>query len=184
MKKSIKIILIVTFLASMMIFASILSLTNASTVKHVSLSVRDGEIGTITINLQAKQTVTGAFNVTEIHRDMSIDFWVRDPNGAIILNSGTVVRGENFTFTATNEGEYVLNFDNRHYDYFKTVELEFSVSSPSIIDLPTQILGVDPLVFISIAIAIGAVVAIVGVAVYRTHAKRRTSQIPPSQTAL
>lgn len=172
-----KSILTVTLLASMIIFASMFSLTNASTVEHVS--VRSGEQETITINLQAKQTVTGSFNVSGSGRDDVIDFWVRDPNGVIILDSGTVADGENFTFTADNNGEYILNFEN-NVEYNKHIDLEYDVSSPSIIDvIPTQILGVDPIVFSVLVIAIGAVLAILAFAFYRrSHARRGTIQSP------
>ena len=92
------------------------SLVNASTVE--SIYVRDdGEIETITINLQAKQKVIGAFNISGSREDI-VDFWVRDPAGAIILDSGTVVDGANFTFTANSDGEYTLNFQNNG-DYTK-----------------------------------------------------------------
>jgi hypothetical protein len=153
----------------MILFASIFSLVNASTVEHIR--VRIGEQMTLTINLQARQTVTGSFNISGSGRDDMVDFWVRDPLGVITLNSGTVSNGENFTFTANSDGEYVLNFQN-NVEYNKNVDLEYSVSSP-------PILGFDPLVFGGIVIVIGAVLVIVGFGVYRNHTKRSTTQIPP-----
>ena len=158
--------LIITFLTSMMIFASTLSLVNASTVEHIF--VRSGQQETLTINLQAKQTVTGSFNVSGAGRDDMVDFWVRDPNGAIILNSGTVSNGADFTFTASSDGEYVLNFQN-NVEYNKSIDLKYSVSSP-------PILGFDPIVFSGIAIAVGVVLAIVGFTVYKNRARRRIPQ--------
>lgn len=169
MRKVIILDSIIVFFALTIVFASMFSLVNASTIEHVL--VRSGQQETLTINLQPKQTVTGSFNISGVGRDDMVDFWVRDPNGAIILNSGTVADGENFTFTASSDGEYVLNFQN-NVEYNKNVDLEYSVSSP-------PILGFDPVVFSVIVIAIGIVLAIVGFAVYRNHAKRRTPQIPP-----
>lgn len=160
-----------------MIFALGLSLTNASTVKIVS--IRAGEQETVFISLQAKQTVTGSFNVTGSGQDI-IDFWVRNPKGEIILNSGTVADRGNFAFTADSDGEYALNFKN-NIDYRKSVNLEYEVNSPSIIDvISPQNMGVDPLVFAGLIIAVGAVLAIMGFAFYRrSHAKKVNNQPPP-----
>ena len=163
-------ILIITFFASMIIFASMFSLVNALTVEHIYF--RGGvEQKALTINLQARQTVIGSFNISGYRQNDMVDFWVRDPLGTIILNSGTVSHGENFTFTASSDGEYVLNFQC-NVGTRTTVDLEYSVGS-------SPILGIDPVVFSGIAIAIGVVLAIVGFGVYRNRAKRSTTQIPP-----
>ena len=109
-------------------------LANASTLETIFVP-DDGEIETLTIHLQANQKLNGAFNVTgRIPR--VIDFWVRDPNGAVILESGTVAEGENFTFTANNSGGYVLNFQNFD-DYSKTISLEYNIES-EFLPMPNQ----------------------------------------------
>jgi hypothetical protein len=154
---------IVAFFALLMVFAPMLSLVNASTVEHIS--VRSGQQKTLTINLSAKQTVFGSFNITGAGPDV-IDFWVRDPDGAIILDSGTVSEGEGFLFTADSEGEYTLNFQN-NIEYNKGIDLEYSVGlSPN--------LGFDPLVIIGIIIVGGAVLVIVYFALLRSQSKRKT----------
>lgn len=172
MRKGIIFDVIVVFFLLAIVFASMFSLVNASTVEHIH--VRSGEQMTLTINLQARQTVTGSFNVSGTGRDDMVDFWVRDPHGAIILNSGTVTNGENFTLTASSDGEYVLNFQNNVVNN-KNVDLEYSVSSP-------PILGFDPIVFSGMVIAIVVILAIVGFAVHRNYAKRSIFQIPPPPT--
>jgi len=171
-----KTILIITLLVSMMIFASMFSLTNASTVEQV-FYIGD-ESKTLTLNLQAKQTVTGSFNITgEGRYDASVDFSVIDPNEVALID--TIVWNEyNFTFKAFTDGEHKLIFDN-YGGYSKYIELAYDVSSPSILDVPIQILGVDPMVFSGIVIVIGTVLAILAFAFYRrSHARRRTTQSP------
>jgi len=165
--KIVELTLIVIVLASVPLFA----LANASSIEQTH--VNSGAISTIALNLQSKQRVTGSFNISSGNsRDKNIDFSVRDPLGAIILDSGRVVRGENFSFTAENDGEYTLTFDNSFSGTRKNIQLEYDVSSP-------PILGFDPIVFSGIVIATGVVLAIIGFAVYRNQAKRRTTQIPP-----
>jgi hypothetical protein len=151
-----------------LIFAPMFSLVNASTVGN--LLIESGQQETLTINLQAKQIVTGSFNVTGLGSALApnaIDFWVIDPNGAMILNSGTVLDGENFTFTASSEGEYILNFQN-NAGYRMYVVYEYSEGS-------TPIPEFDPLVFSGWVIIIVAVSAIIGFVVYGTYAKRRAT---------
>jgi hypothetical protein len=155
-----------------MIFAPMFSSVNALTVEHIL--VPSNQLETLTINLLAPQTVTGSVNISETEQNSTIDFWVRNPNGATILDAETAANGENFTFTAVSDGEYVLNFKN-HLAYNENVDVEYSVSTP-----PVRILGLDPINFIGIIIEIAAVLAIAGFVVYRTHAKRRTTQSPLS----
>jgi hypothetical protein len=164
----------IAVLSIVLILAPIFSLVNALTVEN--FLVDSGENETLTINLQAKQTVTGSFSITGLGSALApntIDFWVRDLNGVIILNSSTVSDGENFTFTASSEGEYILNFLN-DFGYRMHIDLEFSASSP-------PILGFDLIVFSVIIVVIGVVLAIVGFAVYRNRAKRRIVQLPPQR---
>lgn len=168
MRKVIILDVIVVFFTLAMVFAQMFSLVNASTLEHVS--VRSGQQGTLTINLQAMQTVTGSFNVSGGTPRM-IDFWVRDPDGVIILNSGTVSNSESFSFTASSNGEYILNFQN-NVQSTKTIYLEYSVSPPPILEF-------DPLVSSDIVIAMGVVLAIVGFAFYRkSHARRTNARLP------
>ena len=178
MNRSTKTVLTVILLASMMIFTHILSLTNASTVEQVFF-IGD-ETKTVTLNLQASQTVTGSFNITgEGRYDPSIDFSVIDPNGVALIDSKGVLNGKNFTFKAFTDGEHKLIFDN-YGGYDKYIELAYDVSFPSILDMSSsQILGIDPLLFSGIVITIGAVLAILAFTFYRrSHARRGTTQSP------
>lgn len=100
--------IIIGSLSTVLIFASLFSLVNASTVEH--LLVGSGQQETVPINLLAPQTVTGSLNISGIERNDTVNFWVRTPNGATILDAETTANGKNFTFTASSDGEYVLNF--------------------------------------------------------------------------
>ena len=163
MKKINAVILIITVLSSM--FSS----ATASTVK--SVYVRSGEQETITINLQAKQKVIGAFNISGSREDL-IDFWVRDPTGAIVLDSGTVADGENFTFTANSNGEYTLNFEN-NVAYTKFINLEYDIESEILPNLSNS----DVLICIVIgAVAVGLLLTGIGIYVML----RRNRNKPPN----
>jgi len=168
LKKSVRTIFLMIFLGTILIFSLGLMPANASTT--TTFSLRSGKQSTITINLQDKQTVAGSFNISGSGH--AIDFWVRDPKGNIILDSGTVTNGENFSlFTGNVNGEYVLNFQNNGASSIG-INLEYNVSSP-------PIFGVDPLVFIVLAISIGIILVIVGFAFYRRSRARRTNTQPP-----
>jgi hypothetical protein len=71
-------------------------------------------------------------------------------------------------FTAGNEGEYTLNFQN-NVEYDKGIDLEYSVILP-----PAPTLEFDPLVTIGIIIAGCAVLVIVYFALLRSRIKRKT----------
>jgi hypothetical protein len=165
------------FLAIILIFNLGFSLANASTTK--SFSVRVGNQATVVINLQSGQAVAGSFNITGAGTDDIVSFWVRNPMGETILDSGAVANGENFTFAADINGEYVLNFEN-NAAYNKHIDLVYDVTSSSII----QGWGVDPIVFIVLAIVMGVVVvAVIGVAIYRSSQARRTNTQLSNQPA-
>jgi hypothetical protein len=65
------------------ILGSSFALVNASTTQTVIIGL--GKQQSVTINLQEKEIVTGSFNISA---SRAIDFWVRDPSGNIIVNSG------------------------------------------------------------------------------------------------
>ncbi len=114
-----------------LILALIFPITNAITVGvHYVVA---GGVETATINCQANEVVSGSFNISSgSATDDAIIFSVRDPVGAIILNSGTVVGGENFSFTTDYDGTYTLTFDNSIGSYTKHIQLEYNVSSPTV----------------------------------------------------
>ena len=89
--------------------------------------IRD-ETKTLTVNLQANQTVTGSFNITgEGRYDASIDFNVIDPSGVVLIDK-TVLNRTDFTFKAFTDGEHKLVFDN-YGGYDKYIELAYDVIS-------------------------------------------------------
>ena len=167
MKKTVAISLILVALGSM------LSLVNASTVE--SILVRDGEQETLTISLQANQKVVGAFNISGSREDL-IDFWVRDPTGNIILDSGTVANGENFTFTANTDGKYILNFEN-NLSYNKYVDLEYDIETVFLPDLLNQ--GSNLIWIIIGAVVIGLALIGVGIAVLLRRNRNKPPNPPP-----
>jgi hypothetical protein len=129
----------------------------------------------MTIDLQDGQRVSGSFNITGSGHQ--VKFWIRDPTGAIILDSGTVISPVNFEFTASKGGTYVLNFDNSEWSYAKHVYLGYDVSAP-------PVLGLDPMVFIGVIVVIGIVLAILAFAFYRrSHTRREATQSPPPPPA-
>lgn len=153
----------------MVLLVSMFSLVNASTVE--SIYVRDdGEIGTITINLQANQKAIGTFNITGAREDI-VDFWVRDPEGVIILDSGTIVNGANFTFAANSDGEYTLNFQNNG-DYTKYISLKYDIESGF---LPNS---TDVLIWLVLG-AVMIVLVLVGIGIYVLFRRNRNKPNAP-----
>jgi hypothetical protein len=163
------IVFISIFLTSSLILigVALLPLANASTVEQFSVG-RDGKVVTKSIQLQTRQTVKGAFNISG-GSSTEMYFWVRDSTGVVIIDSGRVVDQANFEFTATEDGEYILNFENRGI-HSRAISLEYDVFSPSIVDIPSQILGVDSRLFVGLIVTIGVVLVGIAFAVWR---KRR-----------
>jgi len=156
-----------------LVLAVMVSLANAT--DYWDTSIPAGDTRTMTIDLQGGQKVSGSFNITGLGHQ--VKFWIRDPTGAIILDSGTVISPMNFEFTAGKGGTYVLNFDNTYWDNYKHVYLGYDVSA-------TPILGLDPMVFIGVVLVIGIVLAILAFALYRrSHTRRKATQSPPPPPA-
>lgn len=142
--------------------------TPATNVEH--LLVVSGQQVAVPISLQAPQTVTGSFNISGTILNDTVDFWVGNPKGATILDAETAPNGKIFTFTASNDGEYVLNFKN-HLEYNEKIDLEYSLSSA-----PLRILGLDTLTFVGVLIEIVLVLAIAGYLLYKTQTRHKSHQ--------
>ena len=126
-----------------------------------------GQVETATIDLQANQRVTGSFNISSgTTFDDAIVFSVRDPVGAIILNSGTVVAGENFSFTTGYIGTYTLTFDNSLGTARKHIQLEYDVNSSAVPEI-------SPLVLVIALITLSSVIIIVKMKA-RAYPKQKT----------
>jgi hypothetical protein len=142
------------------ILGSSFALVNASTTQTVIIGL--GKQQSVTINLQEKEIVTGSFNISASRA-----------SGNIIVNSGTVVGRGDFEFSATNQGDYVLNFKNNDNTRSRVVYLEYSVNYPSIVpQQPFEILGTDQLAIV-IVLSIAVIVVIIGVTAYKQQAKRK-----------
>lgn len=157
----------VTKVLSMFIVFALISSINASIVQQIL--VRIDQLETLPINLLSPQTVSGLFNISAIESNATIDFWVTNPSGKTILDIETAPNGQNFTFTASSDGIYVLNFKN-HLQHDENISLDYSVSSP-----PYRILGLDPLFFAGTILEAVIVLAIIGYVIYRVRARRRKS---------
>ncbi len=122
-----------------------------------------GAIETANITLQAKEKVTGSFNFSSASPiDISIGFSIRDPRGKSILNSFSVVGGENFSFTADYSGMYTLIFDNSASSYPKYLQLEYTVSSSTSSPTSTNAVPEFPtLIILPLLLSVFSVVVIV-----------------------
>jgi hypothetical protein len=159
-----------TIIALMILVLAVI-VSSANGTDYWDTGIPAGGTRTMTVDLQGGQTVSGLFNITGSGHQ--VKFWVRDPTGAIILDSGTVISPVNFEFTAGKGGTYVLNFDNSEWGYQKHVFLGYDVSAQ-------PILGLDPIVFIGLVLAVGIVLAILAFAFYRrSHTQREATQSPP-----
>lgn len=156
-----------------LVLATVFSLANAT--DYWDTYIPAGGTRAMTIDLQGGQKVSGSFNITGPGHQ--VKFWIRDPTGAIILDSGTVISPMNFEFTASKGGTYVLNFDNSEWSNYKHVYLGYDVSAP-------PVLGLDPIVFMGVVLVVGIVLAILAFAFYRrSHIRRRATQSPPPPPA-
>ena len=156
-----------------LVLAAMVPLANAT--DYWDDYIPTGEARSMMIDLQGGQKVSGSFNITGPGHQ--VKFWIRDPTGAIILDSGTVISPMNFEFTASKGGTYVLNFDNSEWSNYKHVYLGYDVSAP-------PVLGLDPIVFMGVVLVVGIVLAILAFAFYRrSHIRRRATQSPPPPPA-
>lgn len=171
MKKEINLKKLISVILICLVCSSMFSMVKATTVENIL--VRDGEQETLTITLQANQKVIGEFNITGSREDL-IDFWVRDPNGNIVLDSGTVANGENFTFTANTDGEYVLNFKN-NLSYNKYIDLEYDIESGFLPNFPN--LSNELIWIILGAVIIGLV--LIGVGIFIVFRRKKNKPNAP-----
>ena len=167
MQKRATIVLLILLLAVMF------SLASAANVESTYVAP-EGQ-SSISGNFHSGEKVSGSFNVTGgTNKNWGIDFWVRDPTGTIVLNSGRVVHGENFTFTADHDGEYTFNFGNSFASVGKRVWLMYDVSPPPII-------GLDPTIFLAAVLVAATVLASLAFIFYRrSHIRKKAKEnLPP-----
>jgi type II secretory pathway pseudopilin PulG len=124
----------------------------ASTVQTFTLSASSNQLQYF---LPQGTTFNGTISTTG-----SVRFWVSAPNGFEIVNLGLVDKTATFSFTATQNGTYTLNFEN---DLSNTIQVTFSfVTNPVIpgISNPAGTSQIYLVVTVIIAV-VGSVVIIV-----------------------
>ena len=94
----------------------------ATTVPTFTLSASSNQLQYV---LPAGTTFNGTISTTG-----DVRFWVSDPNYAEIVNLGIIDKTATFSFVATQNGTYTLNFEN---DMPSTIQVTFSyVTNPVI----------------------------------------------------
>lgn len=162
-------------ISALMILVLAVTVSLANATDYWDTYIPAGGTRAMTIDFQGGQKVSGSFNITGPGHQ--VKFWIRDPTGAIILDSGTVISPMNFEFTASKGGTYVLNFDNSEWNNYKHVYLSYDVSA-------TPVLGLDPIFFMGVVLVVGIVLAILAFAFYRrSHTRREATQLPPPPPA-
>jgi len=136
-----------------------------------TMTVNAGEEGIFTINLNEGDKFSGSISVSGGSGN-DIDFWVTDPNGNTIVNSGRVSQGRTFDFTAQKNGAYSLHFDNG-----------FSVFSSKFVSLSYDIEIENPissLLLIFVAVLIGLM--LIGIGIFVLLRRQRNKPNPPPTT--
>lgn len=106
-----------------------LSLTRGSSVQVFNLTA--GNSDSISLPLTVGQQVSGSFSVSSVGDDRQIDFRVMNPEGARMIDYGTVSNFAEFNFTAYVDGDYTFQFFNVPRLSFddKTVTLTYDVTA-------------------------------------------------------
>jgi ribosomal protein L40E len=110
---------------------------------------------TLTFNLNEGQKFSGSLSITG-GSDNDINFWITDPFGNRIVDSGRVSGGRSFEFTTIGDGAYTLHFDNTLWLTTKTLTLTYEVTAQETPDtsIPTIILGLVILTVVLSAVAV------------------------------
>jgi len=127
-----------------------------------SVSVSPGYTNTLTYNLNSGQTFSGSISISGGSGN-DVNFWITNPQGATLVNSGKVSGGTSFVFTAESSGAYTLHFDNS-FSLFssKTVQLTYDINTPmlggglgGVSDTLLIIIGVIILIVVIVVLAVG-----------------------------
>lgn len=95
-----------------------------------SITVSPGYQNTLTYNLNGGQTFSGSISISGGSGN-DVNFWVTNPQGATLVNSGKVSGGTSFAFTAESSGAYTLHFDNSFSIFSsKSVQVTYDISTP------------------------------------------------------
>ena len=138
-----------------------------------STTVNAGEQKILTFNLSEGDKFSGALSISGGSGN-DVDFWVTDPNGNTIVNSGRVSSGRTFDFTCTKNGAYALHFDNSFSIFSsKFVSLSYDVERQIIPSLTT-----NSVIWIVLVVVIIGVLALIGLGIYLSL--RRNRNKPPN----
>lgn len=152
------------------------SSVKASQVDSVSVSQMSTNI--LTYNLDSGQTFSGSISISGGSGN-DVNFWVTNPQGATLVNSGKVSGGTSFEFTAESSGAYTLHFDNSFSLLSsKTVQLTYDINTPILGGISGGGSGIL-LIIIGVIILI-AVIVVLAVGLSRRNKPSATNQsFPP-----
>lgn len=149
----------------------VLMVSVAYATETVSKTIEAGYTGSLIFNLDDGDKFSGSLSISGGSGN-DINFWVTDPSGNTIVNSGRVSQGTSFEFTAQRNGAYTLHLDNGFSVFSsKIVSLSYDVESPILPNPSNSLVWV-----VAGAIIIG--LGLIGLAVYLSL-RRRTQ---PSST--
>jgi hypothetical protein len=160
-------------LGTIIILLSVVAFSvKASSVETVQVGALSEEM--VTFNLSGGQKFTGSLSISGGGND--IDFWVTDPQGTRILDSGRVTQGKTFEFTAQASGAYTLHFGNT-FSWFtgKTVYLTYDVGLPTVSGIDVGLL----LTIIGVVLILLLVIVGLAISVHRRGKTAKTNQPPP-----
>jgi len=164
---------VVLSLGTIIILLSVVAFSvKASSVETVQVGALSEEM--VTFNLNTGQKFTGSLSISGGGND--IDFWVTDPQGTKILDSGRVTQGKTFEFTAQASGAYTLHFGNT-FSWFtgKTVYLTYDVGLPTVSGIDVGFL----LTIIGVILILLLVIVALAISVHRRGRTAKTNQPPP-----
>ena len=163
--------LLVSAMVTVLCIAILTSIVYATQTE--STTVNAGEQKILTFNLSEGDKFSGSLSISGGSGN-DVNFWVTDPNGNTIINSGRVSQGRTFDFTAEKNGAYALHFDNSFSIFSsKFVSLSYDVEREIIPSLTT-----DSLIWIILVVVIIGVLALIGLGIY--VAIRRNRNKPPN----
>jgi hypothetical protein len=164
---------VVLSLGTIIILLSVVAFSvKASSVETVQVGALSEEM--VTFNLNSGQTFTGSLSISGGGND--IDFWVTDPQGTRILDSGRVTQGKTFEFNAQASGAYTLHFGNT-FSWFtgKMVYLTYNVGLPTVSGMDLGFL----LTIIGIILILLLVIVALAISVHRRGRTAKTNRPPP-----
>lgn len=171
-KKSLLVFAMVTILC-MVILTSIAYATQTE-----STTVNAGEQRIMTFNLNEGDKFSGSLSITGGGGN-DVDFWVTDPNGNTIVNSGRVSQGRTFDFTAQRNGAYSLHLDNGFSIFSsKYVSVSYDIQRESIPIAPNVTIPVDTVFYLILAVVAIVILAFIGLGI--SVIMRRNRNRPPN----